>query len=127
MKSGGRPPEDVMFFPNAGKQDYIGSKRQYSSPEHEQHVKEKEIRTTRSAANDHENIPITLIMAWASLLCSPNVPVHVAAISTFTLSRVGFTFAYMKGLQPARTIFFSVGFTCTLTIAINGLVGALRL
>jgi uncharacterized MAPEG superfamily protein len=117
----------LLFGPGAGTQDFVGGAKKFKSIEHEQHVKANEMRAIRSAANDHENIPITLILSWGSLLCSPNTAVHIAALSVFTAARTGFTVSYMKGLQPARTIFWGLGFAGTFTIAVNGLIGALRM
>jgi len=86
----------------------------------------KELRASRIIANDHENIPITLLMACLSLLANPNPAAHCALMVAFTVARVGHTITYYKAVQPWRSIFFGLGLISTFGIAINGCIAALK-
>ncbi|GMI28301.1 hypothetical protein TeGR_g5851, partial [Tetraparma gracilis] len=129
VKTGSRAPEDTSLFSGlgAGAQDFDGSGKEYRDTAHEKHVKAAQARANRIIGNDHENIPITLILAFGGLLANPNAAVHCALVGGFTLSRLAHTFFFYKALQPWRAIAYGAGLTCTLGLALNGVVAAFRM
>ncbi|MCK1791979.1 MAPEG family protein [Pseudomonas violetae] len=93
-------------------------------------AREKELpQVTRAArvwANDLENIPA--FFALGGLAVAMNAPASITLWLSvlFTIARVLHTLAYMKGVQPWRTVFYGVGILCLLgfcaTITINVVV-----
>ncbi len=66
-------------------------------------------RVLRAHRNDLENIPAFLILALvAVLLGAPAVPLKVALI-VYTAARVGHSIAYIRSMQPWRTVCFGLG------------------
>ena len=90
-------------------------------------AREKELaqvtRAARAWANDLESIPA--FFALGGLAVAMNTPASVTAWLSvlFTIARVLHTLAYLKGVQPWRTVFYGVGILCLLgfcaTITIN--------
>lgn len=90
-------------------------------------AREKELaqvtRAARAWANDLESIPA--FFALGGLAVAMNAPASVTAWLSvlFTIARVLHTLAYLKGVQPWRTVFYGVGILCLLgfcaTITIN--------
>ncbi|EJM56777.1 MAPEG family protein [Pseudomonas sp. GM48] len=90
-------------------------------------AREKELaqvtRAARAWANDLESIPA--FFALGGLAVAMNVPASITAWLSvlFTIARVLHTLAYLKGVQPWRTVFYGVGILCLLgfcaTITIN--------
>ena len=80
-------------------------------------------RAARAWANDLESIPA--FFALGGLAVAMNAPASVTAWLSvlFTIARVLHTLAYLKGVQPWRTVFYGVGILCLLgffaTITIN--------
>lgn len=71
-----------------------------------------------------ENILIGLILYWAAFIANGNNYVTSITISIFTACRILHTLFYTKGIQPWRSIIWTVAFLCNVTAAINILVGA---
>ncbi|MEN5303569.1 MAPEG family protein [Pseudomonas sp. TWI628] len=72
------------------------------------------IRASRAWANDLENIPA--FFALGGLAIAMNAPATVTAVLSmlFTAARVLHTLAYLRGVQPWRTVFYGVGILCLL-------------
>ena len=77
--------------------------------------------------NDLENIPIALILNWASLICYPNVNSHMAFTIAFTVCRIGHTIAYTLKRQPSRGLFWFGGVISVMGFSITGLIGVLNI
>lgn len=81
-------------------------------------AREKELaqvtRATKAWVNDLESIPA--FFALGGLAVAMNAPASITAgLSVlFTLARVLHTVAYLKGVQPWRTVFYGVGVLCLL-------------
>lgn len=91
-----------------------------------------EQRWNRIVMNDLENLPIGLIVAWASYIsCTSqksNTGVFVAhdvLVLLFLAGRLLHTVAYAKGLQPWRTIGHFVAILAVGCLTIVGFVAAL--
>ena len=70
-------------------------------------------RAAMAWRNDLENIPIFLFLGliYITLGCWPE-GVYIY-FTIFVIARILHTIAYLRGLQPARTIFYSLGvFVC---------------
>jgi glutathione S-transferase len=81
-------------------------------------------RAAAAWRNDLENIPIFLFLGliYVTLGCWPE-GVYIY-FTIFVIARILHTVVYLRGLQPARTIFYSLGvFVCfALSIQILGAV-----
>lgn len=86
---------------------------------------ETDIRWQRIVLNDLENIPLGLLVAWASLLSPFNSQVHNVCILAFTISRIGHTVVYALELQPHRAIFWFVAVVSVFCLGLNGVAGVL--
>lgn len=72
-------------------------------------------RVLRAHRNDLENIPAFLLLGLvAVLLGAPAVPLKVALI-VYTAARIAYSIAYLRSMQPWRTIFFGLGSLSLLT------------
>jgi glutathione S-transferase len=70
-------------------------------------------RAAAAWRNDLENVPIFLFLGliYVTLGCWPG-GVYIY-FTIFVIARILHTIAYLRGLQPARTIFYSLGvFVC---------------
>ncbi|WP_085718013.1 MAPEG family protein [Pseudomonas sp. B28(2017)] len=80
-------------------------------------------RAARAWANDLESIPAFFALGGLAVAMNAPASVTVGLSVLFTLARVLHTLAYLKGVQPWRTVFYGVGILCLLgfcaTIAIN--------
>ncbi len=75
-------------------------------------------RVLRAHRNDLENIPAFLILGLvAVLLGAPSLALKIALIA-FTAARVVHSIAYLKSMQPWRSISFGVGLLSTLTVMV---------
>ena len=90
-------------------------------------MKLAETRAIRIVANDLENIPLGVACAWGSLLCTSSPGLHSARVSAFTFGRVFHTVCYAKELQPHRAIFYFVGLASSFGLALNGVVGSMKM
>ena len=75
--------------------------------------------------NDLENIPIFLFLGliYVTLGLSPE-GAHVY-FTIFIVARILHTFAYLNGLQPWRTIFFTIGMIVCVALSIQILTAVL--
>jgi uncharacterized MAPEG superfamily protein len=82
-------------------------------------------RAVNAWRNDVENIPIFLFLGliYVTLGCSP----RSAAIyfTIFVVARILHTITFLRGLQPWRTIFFTIGMVVCVTLAIQILIAVL--
>ncbi|GAB5035377.1 membrane associated eicosanoid glutathione metabolism-like domain protein [Nannochloropsis oceanica] len=126
--AGMRPPEDVCFMPQAGTQSFDGTAKTAEKGNEDKGLKKaKEIeqRWTRIVANDLENIPLGLIIAWGALQSPLSASAHIVLVFSFAVSRVLHTVTYAMGKQPHRAITFFGGLLSVVGLSINGLLGAL--
>ncbi|KAI9315034.1 hypothetical protein DFJ73DRAFT_804140 [Zopfochytrium polystomum] len=86
----------------------------------------EDTRWQRIVNNDVENIPIGLIVSYASLL-APNgsSTVHRIGVVGFFLARTLHTVAYAGSLQPHRAIAWLLGWACVLALGGNAALGSL--
>ncbi|KAK3242461.1 hypothetical protein CYMTET_47850 [Cymbomonas tetramitiformis] len=123
FKAGSRPPEDAaMSIAKGVPQNFIGSPRE-DDPKVKK-AKEDDRRWTRIIQNDLENIPLGLIVSWASVLSAKSSTAHLTFCAMFTLGRIGHTIAYAKGLQPHRALFWLAAVLGVLGMAVNAMLGA---
>jgi uncharacterized MAPEG superfamily protein len=75
--------------------------------------------------NDLENIPIFLFLGliYVTLGCWPE-GVYIY-FTIFVVARILHTFAYLNGMQPWRTIFFTIGMTMCVALSIQILMAVL--
>ena len=79
-------------------------------------------RVLRAHRNDLENIPGFLIVGLvAVLLGAPAVPLKVALI-VYTAARVGHSIAYIRSMQPWRTVCFGLGTLALVTTMVLVLI-----
>ena len=76
-------------------------------------------RALRIQRNDLENIPAFFAIALVYVLSGASGFGAVAYCWTFTLARIAHTAAYMRELQPARSLFFTLGALANLGMAVN--------
>ena len=75
--------------------------------------------------NDLENIPIFLFLAliYVTLGCWPEGAFIYFTI--FVVARILHTIMYLNGVQPWRTVFFTVGMIMSVTLSIQILIAVL--
>ena len=110
---GMRAPEDVALNPK-GKEQKFGSVSENGPPK----LVAKQQRWSRICANDLENIPIGLVIAWGSVLCGTCSSIHNPLLLSFTVCRYGHTLCYAYG-SLFRPVAFGVGL-----FSVFGLAGA---
>ncbi|MNJ59562.1 MAPEG family protein [compost metagenome] len=72
------------------------------------------IRAAKVWANDLENIPMFFALGGLAVaLEAAALPVLWLSV-VFTVARVLHTLAYLRGLQPWRTLFYGIGVICLL-------------
>lgn len=106
--SSNRPPEDGRWgIHNKEKPTGFGLN---DSPASMKEQVEKQQRWDRIVMNDLENIPIGLIVSWASAFVSGLdgtsdgfSTLHIVGVLMFGVGRVGHTISYINALQPHRT------------------------
>ncbi len=76
-------------------------------------------RASRAWRNDLENIPIFLILAWIYVTAGLADTPFVIYCVIFMVCRIGHTICYLNSIQPARTIFFTVGALTMLVLIIH--------
>jgi len=70
------------------------------------------IRAAKVWANDLENIPMFFALGGLAVaLEAATLPVLWLSV-VFTVARVLHTLAYLRGLQPWRTLFYGIGVIC---------------
>merc|ERR1712083_10318 len=81
-------------------------------------------RWRRIVMNDLENIPLGLIILWASPICNTNTAVTAICSVMFMMARVAHTLLYAYSIQPFRSIAFGIASTSILAAAINLVIGS---
>ncbi|WP_205527325.1 MAPEG family protein [Solimonas sp. K1W22B-7] len=71
-------------------------------------------RAARAWLNDVENIPIFLALGIAYVQLGLSAAAAPWLFGLFTLARIAHTLCYLAGLQPWRTVAYSVGIGSTL-------------
>ncbi|EKT4458985.1 MAPEG family protein [Pseudomonas putida] len=74
-------------------------------------------QVTRAAkvwANDLENIPIFFALGGLAVALEAATQPVLWLSTVFTVARVLHTLAYLRGLQPWRTLFYGIGVICLL-------------
>ncbi len=79
-------------------------------------------RAANAWRNDLENIPIFLFLGliYVTLGCWP--PGAFIYFTIFVVARILHTIVYLRGLQPWRTIFFTIGLAICFILAIQILI-----
>ncbi|RHY24221.1 hypothetical protein DYB32_008932 [Aphanomyces invadans] len=85
-----------------------------------------EKRWSRIVANDLENIPLGLIVVWASILSGGDTNVNGISIIVFAAVRVLHTIFYAMAWSKPRSIAYLVGVAAVLVMAVAGIVGAFK-
>lgn len=112
---GSRPPEDRML-----KKNTVDA----ATPEQAKAKFTKDVRANKVISNDGENDPYFFILLLATSVFSDSVAdtTCVRTIvygSVYLFARILFAVSYVFGLQPWRTLAFSVGFLCTLACSLD--------
>jgi|HubBroStandDraft_4_1064222.scaffolds.fasta_scaffold720765_1 glutathione S-transferase len=82
-------------------------------------------RAAAAWRNDLENIPIFLFLGliYVTLGCWPAGA--FIYFSIFAIARILHTIAYLRGMQPARTIFYVIGIAICVTLSVHILIAVL--
>ena len=78
-------------------------------------------RVLRAHANAQASIYPFLFLGLTFVLAGGGVTVAAVLFGLFTMARLLHTIAYLRALQPWRTIFFMIGATC-LFVLLMGIV-----
>lgn len=70
---------------------------------------DKTARYRRAHRNALENIPLFLVTAFLLALLDPPVALTIGLFSAFVAARLMHSVAYVRGLQPWRTLSFAAG------------------
>jgi uncharacterized MAPEG superfamily protein len=79
-------------------------------------------RAARAWGNDLENIPIFLILGWIYVTAGLSATAFLVYCAIFVVARIVHTICYLNGIQPLRTIAFTVGAFTTLAMLIQLLI-----
>lgn len=72
------------------------------------------IRAAKVWANDLENIPLFFALGGLAVALEAATLQVLWLSVVFTVARVLHTLAYLRGLQPWRTLFYGIGVICLL-------------
>ncbi|EKT4542224.1 MAPEG family protein [Pseudomonas sp. NBRC 111118] len=72
------------------------------------------IRAAKVWANDLENIPMFFALGGLAVALEAATLLVLWLSVVFTVARVLHTLAYLRGLQPWRTLFYGIGVICLL-------------
>ena len=75
-------------------------------------------RVLRAHRNDLENIPAFLILALIAVLVGASPAGMRIALIAFTVARIGHSIAYLRGMQPWRSVAFGVGHLSLLAVIV---------
>lgn len=103
-------------------------------------AKEAADRAQRMVNNDLENIPYTMLLAWAAVFCitfdSPESVVttretlsvlHIIFYSIFVVCRIFHSVSYALGFSKPRTVFYLLGCMSSFAISIIAMVAVFSL
>lgn len=76
-------------------------------------------RILRAYSNANASIYPFLLVGLIYLLAGGTAGTAVALFGIFTIARLLHSFAYLKGKQPWRTIFFVIGMLATVVLMLN--------
>jgi glutathione S-transferase len=80
-------------------------------------------RASKAWLNDLENIPMFLILALIYAIAGLSTMAFLIYCVMFTLARILHTIFYLRAVQPARTIAYTVGALVSLALMIHLFVG----
>ena len=80
-------------------------------------------RELSNQRNDLENIPIFLILAWIYVAGGLPTTAFLIYCGLFVLARIAHTICYLNGIQPFRTITFTIGAFTMLAMMIHVIIG----
>jgi uncharacterized MAPEG superfamily protein len=80
-------------------------------------------RASRAWRNDLENIPIFLILAWIYVAAGLSIDAFIIYCLIFMAARIVHTICYLNGIQPLRTISYTIGALTMLALIIHLLIG----
>ena len=69
--------------------------------------------------NETENIPYGLIFAWAQVIANCEPQVSALFVALFTVFRFAWNVAYVKSMQPWRTLTFALGELMVVAMGVN--------
>lgn len=76
-------------------------------------------RVLRAHRNDLENIPSFWVLGLLAVLAGAPTPVLYVALPLFTAARYLHSVAYLKALQPWRTVSFGLGQLANVALAVG--------
>ena len=128
MKAGIRAPEDYSLLPHPNDQDK--NKDETKQKERELRAKQNVERAQRIVANDLENIPLGLVVIFASvfvLFVMQNKDetthlFHCIFVIGFTVGRILHTVFFLLRNSFFRTISFALSLTCLAGVLVNALM-----
>ncbi|HVC45330.1 MAG TPA: MAPEG family protein [Candidatus Binataceae bacterium] len=80
-------------------------------------------RASRAWRNDLENIPIFLILAGIYVAAGLSGRAFAWYCGIFTVMRILHTYTYIKGIQPWRTVVYTIGLFAMIAMMIHILIG----
>jgi uncharacterized MAPEG superfamily protein len=80
------------------------------------------LRASRAWRNDLENIPIFLILAGIYVDAGLSTGAFAIYCGIFVVCRIVHTIAYLKSIQPLRTIIFTIGLLAMLAMIMHLLI-----
>jgi glutathione S-transferase len=80
-------------------------------------------RAAKAWLNDLENIPIFLILALIYAIAGLSTTAFLIYCVVFTLARILHTIFFLRAMQPARTIAYTIGALVSLALMIHLFVG----
>src|SRR5260370_36869412 len=81
-------------------------------------------RASRAWLNDLENIPIFLILCGIYVAADLSTTAFVIYCLVFMVARIAHTIFYLNGIQPMRTISYTVGAAVSMALMIHLFIGA---
>jgi uncharacterized membrane protein YecN with MAPEG domain len=125
FKTGFRAPEDTKLTKQKTKTQShgLGLLAAKDNDEKAKALLELETRWARIVSNDLENIPIGLIISWATLFSAYSPFLHSMMMILFVISRSFHTYFYAYKLQPHRTFAWAGAVVAVLVMSINGIIG----
>lgn len=129
--AGSAPPEDSWLWKMIGlfngDQTHGVSSASSSKDNDDKHDKAL-ARSNRVIANDLENIPISLVLAWIAAITLGNADDDSKqndGLATwaiiFTAARVAHSFTYLLGITGVRSVAFGVGLASTIRFGVYAL------
>ncbi len=84
-------------------------------------------RAARAWRNDLENIPIFLFLGFIFLMSPFSVRSEAIYFAVFAAARIAHTIFFLNGLQPWRTIAYTVGVLAAFALTVHIIVGLVLL